>query len=568
MSEKTMQANRVDEARLVQEVQQGKMEAFGELFNRWNEPLLRYLYHTLGNGQEAEDLAQDAFLRAYQRIEQLGPPWDFKSWIYRIATNLAMDHLERERRYINVDSSDEAVDMEMPSGSLPVERQVETLEQQHQVWKSLGGLPTLYRQALILRELNGLTYEEIQVALDCSFDNARQLVHRARLRFRDEYGFKQTVMVGTTRCQVLGDLLSGYRDGELDATQRRVVEQHLQTCPECRETQNQMGMIGALLLGLPAFNPSRGWAEQVRARLRTEAGGAAGHHGGGNVVGDSFGRGGGGGASRGGGSGAGPALAGLGLGGLGLALLIGAAVFFMGHLPFPFPKGAAPASPFIVLRSTPAITAGGPQADSLVTPTETMTSLPGLTPQLLVLTSPTAAPSATATLQLPMDVTFTQNANCRRGPGNNYYLVTSFTQGTQTQTDGRNDAATWLDILVSGTQAHCWALASTTDVGAAIGGLPVLPPPPLPPAPANFAHHADCQANAKKFSVKLTWTLVPNVSGYHLYRNGNLIETLQASISTFVDSHPPLQTDLSYEIEAFNANGPSDRTQTDVPACK
>src|SRR5258706_3585544 len=136
MNEKTMQTGRADESRLIQQAQQGNPEAFAELFNRWNQPLLRYLYHTLGNGQEAEDLAQDAFLRAYQRLEQLGPPWDFKSWLYRIATNLAMDHLERERRYISVDSSDEAVEMELPGSTQPVERQVERLEQQRQVWKA------------------------------------------------------------------------------------------------------------------------------------------------------------------------------------------------------------------------------------------------------------------------------------------------------------------------------------------------------------------------------------------------------------------------------------------------
>ena len=554
MSEKNMQKERADEAQLVQQAQRGDVDAFTELFNRWNQPLLRYLYHTLGDGQEAEDLAQDAFLRAYQRLEQLGPPWDFKSWLYRIGTNLAMDHLERKRRYISVDSSDEAVEMEMPVDvQPPVERQVERLEQERQVWKSLGVLPTLYRQALILRELNGLSYEEIQVALDCTLENARQLVHRARLRFRDEYGFALVIAGGAPRCHVLGDLLSAYHDGQLSSGERRRVEEHLETCAECRGTREHMGAIGALLLGLPPFVPSQGWVEKVRGRVRAQAGqkpgnGARGGGGGGRFAGW-------------------PAVA--GIGGLVIIGLVAAALWFGGRGGGGFGAVGAPGAPG---GSTAVVSAppNGAAAAGTLTPAIARASL---TPELSPSASPTATslptetPTVTATI-VPQ-VTFIQGANCRKGPAaSGYYIVTSFAQGKQDGADGRNDSGTWVYVPVAGTAVHCWVAVTTLTLNVAVETLPVVPAPPLPAEPGAFSDHAVCKPKSKSLAVRLMWSAVSFETGYHLYRNGTLLETLTANATSYVDTSAQLGLDLLYEIEAFNANGTSGRAQTVVPACK
>ena len=575
MSEKSMQINRADEAQLIQQAQQGNPEAFTELFNRWNDPLLRYLYHTLGNGQEAEDLAQDAFLRAYQRLEQLGPPWDFKSWLYRIATNMAMDHLRRERRYVAVADSDEAVEMEIPEDMQPVERQVEKSEQGRQVWKALGILPTLYRQALILRELHGLSYEELQVALDCSLENARQLVHRARLRFRDEYGFASVVAAGLPRCRVLGDLLSAYRDGELGSQQRRVVEEHLATCEECRGTRDDMNTIGLLLLALPPHTPSVGWMDKVRGRLRAQAAGSGTNQrrsdtGGGS---DSSGSGGDG---RGGGEAGDPGEGGPGLGGdrepddygggggrgpliiLGGAIIVGLllAVWYFG--------GGAP--PPTMSPTTSQQPATGTSATITRTPNATGSDTP--TPTVSATASETPGPSATFTATPPVELAFSQNANCRKGPGAIYTIVTSLAQGSHAQADGRNDPGTWLDVLIPGTQAHCWVLASTVTASVTPASLPVLPLPVLPGAPTSLSDHATCQAKSKSFSVKLTWSNAPNATGYHIYRSGKLLNAVQGGVTTYLDGSAPLGKDLLYEIEAFNANGLSPRAQITVSACK
>ena len=90
----------VDE-QLAQRAQRGDRAAFGDLFDRHHQSLLNYVFHMVEDRQQAEDIGHKAFLRAFERLGQLGPPWDFKSWLYRIATNLAVDWLRRRNRWVD-----------------------------------------------------------------------------------------------------------------------------------------------------------------------------------------------------------------------------------------------------------------------------------------------------------------------------------------------------------------------------------------------------------------------------------------------------------------------------------
>ena len=465
-----MQARKNEEIALVQQAQQGNLDAFTELFNRWNRPLLQYLYHMLGNNQEAEDMAQDSFLRAYENIKRLGPPWDFKSWLYQIASNLTINYLKRQRRFINADDPDEPIEPEMPSSPRSPEQQVESQERQRQVWKALGTLPTLYRQALVLREINELSYDEIRVALDCSYENARQLVHRARLRFREEYGFAAVAAAGVPRCRVLGDLLSAYHDGQLDADERRRVEEHMRTCEDCRETQKDMKMIGALLLGLPPFIPHAEWASKV---LREIGGGGSPSDGNGGRTAprpeavDSPSAGGPVPDGRGGGGGSWPIAAGLGMFGL---ILLGLFFWMRFGPPFALPT-EMPNPTASATADLMSITADS----SYVSPTpngggilEIITSTPAVTPSATASATPGMIPFL-----------LDKNANCRHGPGTVYPVLTSVLLGQQVQLIGRNDEGSWYFGIIPGG-FRCWIAASSGTPDGDPNGLPILKAPPTP----------------------------------------------------------------------------------------
>lgn len=258
---------------LAKQAQQGDIEAFTELFNRFQQPVLNYVYRMLGDRAAAEDVAQETFIRAHDRIDRLGPPWDFKSWLYRIASNLTVDYLRKSRKYVDVEEIEAMA--EKGSSPRPPEGSVQTEQQRQDVWRALSTIPTTYRQALVLREFNQMGYKEMAQALECSYDGARQLVHRARMRFRDAYGLRVALQSGVERCRVLGEMLSSYHDGELDDDQRQEVRRHMETCPDCRATRESMKKIGLALGIIPLLKPSDAWAAGVLEQIRSRAGAAS-----------------------------------------------------------------------------------------------------------------------------------------------------------------------------------------------------------------------------------------------------------------------------------------------------
>lgn len=198
-------------------------------------------------------------------------------------------------------------------------------------------------------------------------------------------------------------------------------------------------------------------------------------------------------------------------------------------------------------------------------PTATNSSIPDEnkpTPTLGIIYLPTAAATSGPSL-----VTLLSNANCRKGPGTAYDPLTAFKKGVSLQALARNDQNTWVQVSMP-TGGMCWVAVSTLETPGAPNGLPILQAPPLPDTPGAFADKASCVIKLKKLSVKLSWSDVSGETGYHLYRNGTLLETLGANTSIYVDGSAPLGKDLLYELEAFNVNGSSARVQTTVGACK
>jgi len=243
--------NRAPDEKLVRRAQKGDKGAFAELFTRYEGPIYGYLYRMVGERTWAEDLAQEAFIQAHQHLGSLGPPYAFKAWVYRIARNLAMDGLRRHRYEIGLPDWDAG---EVTGPQLADERrendpqdQLRLQEVQAAVWQALHQLPDSYRDILILRELNGLSYKEIATVQDMSLNNVRVTLHRARERFRDQYGLQAMVKDGREACQTLDDLLSAYVDGELDRSTRRRVKKHIESCPECQEKRRELLSISRLL---------------------------------------------------------------------------------------------------------------------------------------------------------------------------------------------------------------------------------------------------------------------------------------------------------------------------------
>lgn len=160
---------------------EGDDAAFDRLFERWASPLLRYLERMLRDRSSAEELVQEVFLRVHHARDRYRPEARFSTWLYRIATNLALNELRRPRRrdpHASVDDEDAGISLVAPSS--PVDDIVHARRVSEEVEAALAELPDKQRMALWLAAVEGHSYAEIAQALDVTEKAVKALVHRAR----------------------------------------------------------------------------------------------------------------------------------------------------------------------------------------------------------------------------------------------------------------------------------------------------------------------------------------------------------------------------------------------------
>jgi RNA polymerase sigma-70 factor, ECF subfamily len=170
-----------DDGDLVARARAGDPVAFERLFERYHAPILNYLHRMVGDRALAEDLAQDAFIKAYRALPGTRPDLAFKAWLYRIATNTAISHLRRRRlvKWIPfLSEQDHAIDD-------PIERSV---GRKHDVEQALARIPQHYAAALLLRHYQGLSLAETAEALEITENAAKLRLFRARKAFATAYG--------------------------------------------------------------------------------------------------------------------------------------------------------------------------------------------------------------------------------------------------------------------------------------------------------------------------------------------------------------------------------------------
>ena len=163
---------------LVEQTRRGRVDAYGELVRRYQTSVFNVCYRMLGERQEAEDLAQEAFLRAYQRLETFDAGRPFGPWIRKVAANLCLNSLQRQRppRLPLDDEYDDPVDSGQPDPADVHER----ADQAARLRRQLTPLPAHYRAVIELRHFQDMTYEEIAKELTISIGDVKTHLFRAR----------------------------------------------------------------------------------------------------------------------------------------------------------------------------------------------------------------------------------------------------------------------------------------------------------------------------------------------------------------------------------------------------
>jgi len=172
---------RTDEE-LVARATAGDLEAFNQLVRRWERPIYALAYRTLGREEDARDVVQEAFLRAYRGLRGFKGQAKFSSWLYRITLNLCRDWMRRERRtpIVQVSEGTDPMDLAdayaVPSES--VEELVARREMSAAVAKAMAELPEEQRTAIMLKEYQGLTFQEIADLLDCPLSTVKTRLYQ------------------------------------------------------------------------------------------------------------------------------------------------------------------------------------------------------------------------------------------------------------------------------------------------------------------------------------------------------------------------------------------------------
>ena len=175
----------------INQVLKGDQDAFEEIVTLFQHRLYHICYRMLSNVQEAEDIAQEAFVRAYINIHTFDQQRKFSTWLFRIGTNLCIDRIRKKKPDYYLDANVPGTEgLTMYSqiaadGKLP-EDEVERMETQERIHYEIGMLPEKYRSVIILRYIEELPLQEIGDILELPLGTVKTRVHRGRAALRKQ----------------------------------------------------------------------------------------------------------------------------------------------------------------------------------------------------------------------------------------------------------------------------------------------------------------------------------------------------------------------------------------------
>jgi RNA polymerase sigma-70 factor (ECF subfamily) len=180
-----------DELKLVRAAKAGDVGAYEQLVHRYDRNVFRIAQHITQNREDAEDVVQDAFLKAYENLKNFQEQSKFYTWLVRIAVNEALMRLRRRRpeRMVSLDeevkTEEDSMPREVADWSPNPEQLYNQAELRDILSKTIQGLPSSFRTVFVLRDVEGLSTEETAEALDLSIPAVKSRLLRARLQLRE-----------------------------------------------------------------------------------------------------------------------------------------------------------------------------------------------------------------------------------------------------------------------------------------------------------------------------------------------------------------------------------------------
>jgi len=190
--DRAQQGNQPSDEELIARFQNGDAYAFDLLVRRYKDPLLNFIFRFLGDLVEAEDIVQETFYRVYKNKHYYKEVAKFSTWIYTIAGNLAKTELRRRKRRkvfsIHKETATEK-ELELPDLKADPEKEVNTIVTEKIIQKAITTLPQKFRQVIVLRDIQGFSYEEISGIINVPLGTVKSRVNRARLKLQEDLSF-------------------------------------------------------------------------------------------------------------------------------------------------------------------------------------------------------------------------------------------------------------------------------------------------------------------------------------------------------------------------------------------
>jgi RNA polymerase sigma-70 factor (ECF subfamily) len=188
-----MPEEKLSDHALIEATQNGDESAFAEIIARYRNPITNYLYRFLNDYEEAVDLAQETFIRVYFALERYHTQFAFSTYIYRIATNLAISEIRRRkrRRLLSLTGLFQGEDDRDTEFQLPDKRKLADVElvedeRSQMIAKAISALPEKYRVPVILRDVEGKTYDEIAEIMELGLGTTKSRISRGRALLKEK----------------------------------------------------------------------------------------------------------------------------------------------------------------------------------------------------------------------------------------------------------------------------------------------------------------------------------------------------------------------------------------------
>jgi RNA polymerase sigma-70 factor (ECF subfamily) len=175
-----MNTQQTTDYQLIQQLKAGNDAAFEELLSRYKKPVLNFVYRLLGNADDADDVAQEVFVRAYRHIEDYRPKTQFSTWLFAIARNAAIDRLRHRQRHPTEPL--EGIEPASPVRGPAAEAQLQEIGAQ--IASAIQQLPEDQRTAIVLAEYHDQSHAEIAAIMGCSEKSVESRLYRARQTLR------------------------------------------------------------------------------------------------------------------------------------------------------------------------------------------------------------------------------------------------------------------------------------------------------------------------------------------------------------------------------------------------